>query len=143
VTGSGGSGVAVSLSGPLETPGLWQAMPETAGRLLAVNVDADAGDTRAMEAQRLTEWLAGLGRWTYLNPNEPSASLQVKREATDIGWALLWAVLGLALLETLLARRFSHADQGQGTGLGAGPTALLRRALATMQDRSESPSKAA
>lgn len=117
---------------PVPEPGLWRAMPESAGRLVAVNVDADAADTRAGDAARLGEWLTLVGRWQWLDPGDVTAGLAVEREATDLGWPLLWTVLGLALLETFLARRFSHADQGTGP---IGPTALLRRALASVQAR--------
>ncbi len=123
-------GAGMSVVEPIEEPGVWRAMPESAGRKLAVNVDADAADTRAMDAARLGEWLSGMGEWTFLNPNDPTAALVVQRQATDIGWTLLWVVLGLALLETLLARRFSHADQGTALSGAVGAAGMLRRAIA-------------
>jgi hypothetical protein len=135
--------LGITLASPLDWPGVWQAMPESAGRKLAVNLDADAGDTRAVDPARLAEWLGGLGAWTFLNPNEPAAALLVQREATDIGWPLLWLVMALALLETLLARRFSHAEQAATTGVSAGAAGLLRRAIATLNDKDDAPQRAA
>jgi hypothetical protein len=104
---------------PLEKPGVWVGRPVARGLRLAVNVDADAGDTRPLDERALGDWFTRLGRWQWLEPGQVQASLVADPARTNWGWPLLWVVLALLLLETALARWFSHARLG-------GPNALAR-----------------
>lgn len=111
---------------PIRTAGLLRTVNErgaTVG-IAAVNPAADAGDVQAQsqeEAQRALSALAGGGEVRLLE-GEPAQSVAASLRAAgaqagrSISAALLLAALGLALLETLLARLFSHAAPLEGAG---------------------------
>ena len=110
------SGVAVALkhtdegiypAAALDRPGLYLSPAGVGGLKLAVNVDADGGDVRAVDHERLKASLGG----QWLDRIDPAKALAAPGETTPLGWPLLWVVLALALLETVLARWFSHAGQ--------------------------------
>lgn len=110
----------------LDEPGVYSAKPAGAsgagagaGRL-AVNVDADGGDLRAIDGDQLVAWLGA----QWLDQASPASALRIEQEQTNIGWQLLWAVLVLVLLETALARWFSHAARLRATAR----TQITRRA---------------
>lgn len=111
------SGSGVQLDGPLTTPGLYQARTDQGPRRLVVDADPQAGDLRQIDEEAFTRWLDAQGDWRWLDDENPGVSLQRTDEAADIGWALLWALLGLVLIETLLARYMSHAGAGPGGSL--------------------------
>ncbi len=92
----------------LETPGIYIAKPGS-GLRLAVNPDADAGNTQALDAAALGQWLNGLGQWSWFEEAAPGQALVTQPPRTSLGWPLLWLTLALLLLETYLARAFSHA----------------------------------
>ena len=114
-TGAGGSvpltttDAGVTSAVPIERPGLWTPVGERGGRALAVQVDAEGGDTRGHDPAQLTAYLNAIGPWTYLDEQNPIAALRVQDAGSNLGWPLLWAVAALALVETGLARWFSHA----------------------------------
>ena len=105
----------VEVLSPLREPGLYRARRggESAvepGVVLAVNVPAEAGDVRAAEPTQLAAWLAQLGPTTTIDAASPAAVLsEAASPRADWGWALLWLLLGLVLVEMLLARWYSHA----------------------------------
>lgn len=107
----------------LQQPGVYEASPYLAGRKLAVNVDAVDGDTAAMDEMMLADWFGGKNTWRWLDESNPQAMLAADISRANFGWPLLWIVLTLVLIETLLARWFSHA-----AAPGA-PRFSLRRAL--------------
>lgn len=82
----------------------------TSGERLAVNVPADAGDVRGVSASQLAAWLDGLGAWNYVDAADPASVLVTAERRTNWGWALLWVLLALVLIEMLIARWFSHAE---------------------------------
>ena len=94
-------------------PGIYTAPGEAGGLKLAVNVDAKAGDTRAVNAGRLKALLGG----QWFDMSDPAKALLASRRETQLAWPLLWAVLALVLIETGLARWFSHASQAGRGGL--------------------------
>ena len=96
---------------PLEEPGLYEARPNL-GRRLSVNIDPRAGDTRALDEVAVSHWLSGLGRWQWIDPQDPAQLLAGAPQHLALGWPLLWSVLALVLIETALARWFSHAQAG-------------------------------
>ena len=135
--GPGGAGTATEVAAPesesdsvevgegvLSEAGVYAAVTGDTSRRLAVNVDADAGDTREAGESAVEAWLDGLGagRWSWLDATDTAAALETASQRTNLGWPLLWAVLGLVLVETLLARFMSHTPREQG-----GAATLLRR----------------
>jgi len=100
----------VTLLSHVDPPGIYAAQPGGAPRFI-VNPDPDAGDTRALDEASLTRWLKPLGDWKWIDLDNPLATLAAQSPRADIGWPLLWSVLALALLETALARWFSHAGK--------------------------------
>lgn len=114
---------------PLPEPGVWSADPPAAGQLLATNVDTDAGDTRRLDPARIEAWFSPVGTVQWLDAASPAASLAAEPTRLSLSWPLLAMVMVLVLLETLLARWFSHA-----TAKPAGPAtigqmaAMVRRA---------------
>jgi len=107
---------------PLDRPGVYRAAPQAQGRVFAVNVDAAAGNTAAIEPAQLDAWLAGLGETKWVDEDNPASALAAFESRTNIGLLLLWATLLFVLLEVFLARWFSHAHAGGGhtmMGMGA------------------------
>ena len=94
---------------PLHAPGVYRAVPES-GPILAVNTEAGAGDTGALDEGELSQWFAGAKRWRWLDRDDPASLLAAPVEIVALGWPLLWAVMALVLVESLLARWFSHAQ---------------------------------
>lgn len=103
------TGDQVVLLDAAQLPGVYRGVVGGSPRLLAVNVDSDAGDTFGGKG-RLEELLDKLGGWQYLQDQEEQGGVLAKVDrGADLTGLLLWALLGLVLLETLLARWFSHA----------------------------------
>ncbi|MEM9414364.1 MAG: VWA domain-containing protein [Planctomycetota bacterium] len=100
-------------------------------QLLGVNVDASAGDTYPAKPQ-LEQWLDKLGGWSYLEDRRSAGNvLGTGAGPRDLTWPLLWVVLGFLLLETGLARKFSHAtDADRPTVVGRAWGALSGRGTA-------------
>jgi len=87
---------------------------------LPINPPADAGDTRDTPQPQVAGWLDGLGEgaWSWLDPAAPAAALaQTAEDRTPVGWHLLWALLGLVLFETWLARWMSRSDARAAAGV--------------------------
>lgn len=106
-----------ALAGPVTVPGVYQALTDAGPRRLIVDVDPAAGDTRQIDEEALSHWLDGLGDWRFLDEDDPGAALRRSGELADIGWALLWVLLALILVETFVARLLSHANAGPGRSL--------------------------
>ncbi|MFA9478464.1 BatA domain-containing protein [Phycisphaerales bacterium AB-hyl4] len=109
-----------------DRPGVYAAPADAAALKLAVNVDASAGDTQAVSEEQLARWLSGLGAWQFIDMDDPGAALRREARSLNLGWPLLWVVLALLLLETLLARRFSHAYAGPRGTLAGGLSRVMR-----------------
>lgn len=76
--------------------------------LLAVNVDASAGDVRAQSAEDVGLWLSGSGDFTMLGESTVN---ELAGDDTDRASLALWClilVLVFLVVETVLARWFSH-----------------------------------
>ena len=95
---------------PVQTPGVYKDRRGTAP-LLAVNVDSAAGDT--IGGQRELELLLDqLGGWVYLKDQRDAGGVLAQTiQGNNLTGLLLWALLALVLLETALARWFSHATE--------------------------------
>jgi len=106
-----------TLSAPVAWPGVYLADADNGPCRMIVNPDPSAGDARQADEGRLTSWLNAQGDWAWLDEQNPGAVLERPAETTHIGWPLLWGVLGLLLVESWVARRFSHAGAGRGGSL--------------------------
>jgi hypothetical protein len=99
------------LAAAFHEPGPYRAADT--GRALAVNPDPAAGDLRDTSRQQLTSWFDRLAgdRWAFLPADNPASMLAQATQRASLGWPLLWAVMGLAIVELLLARHFAHAQR--------------------------------
>lgn len=117
---------------PVRTSGLFRTV-DAAGRtigLFAVNPEPDAGKVELATPADIQRWLAplaGPGRFAWLDqaapaPTAEGASAAVgEDQGTPFDLTLLLIAAGLAVVEMVLARRFSHASvQGRSPGLSAG-----------------------
>lgn len=111
------------------TPGVYESAP-LGGRLLAVQADPAGSDTTALDQRQVAAWFQGVADWQWLDPDDPAAVLADQATAFATGWPLLWTVLGLVLVETAMARSFSHAKV-------PGRTRLFTRALRYMRGGEE------
>lgn len=117
-------GQDVSLRQPAEQPGVYLGTVGGSPRLMAVNPDTVAGDTVGGQGE-LELLLDELGGWSYLSERQQAGGVLAKTSlGRDLTMLLLWVLLGLILLETFLARWFSHATDHEtptviGRALGA------------------------
>lgn len=103
---------------PLETSGVYaitDASDQNIG-LLAVNVDAAAGATGVQSAAAVNAWLGKSGPWSTFDVDDLKATLGGAAGGSPIAGILLAIVLGLIVLETMLARWFSHAYRAEAEG---------------------------
>lgn len=117
---------AARLDRPIAEAGVYDVLDERGAALgrLGVNVEPDAARTEALGAAQVRDWLATSGAWRWLD--ESATALADQTTWGEISLALLLAVLALTLLETLLARWFSHGlrRELEGGGLDADRLAL-------------------
>lgn len=93
----------------MDAPGVYSPVAGGIGRALAVNPDADGGDTRSLDPVFVEQRFSSIGRWHWLEAQNAATLLRVQVTSSSLTWPLLWAVLCLVVLETCLARWFSHA----------------------------------
>jgi hypothetical protein len=96
---------------PLETAGVYTITDEAQQPIgmLAVNIDPRAGETDVQSPAAVEAWLNKSGPWSAFEPGRLGATLGSGAGGSPISGLLLLTVLGLVLLETMLARWFSHA----------------------------------
>ena len=128
LVGPNGETISIGSDGrptrPLSKAGLYgifdQAMQRTG--TVAVNIDPAAGRTDPQPAAAVLEWLKRSGPWQLFDPEAPAAALGGTGSGAPIAGLLLFAVLALVVVETALARWFSHAlpavERPLGPGLG-------------------------
>ncbi|MBI1335641.1 MAG: hypothetical protein GC164_01610 [Phycisphaera sp.] len=94
----------------VDEPGVYLPLA-TGGLSLTVSVDADAGDTRTLSREEVERRLSPVADWRWVDTDatDPFAEAQTAGLGLRMGWPLLWLTLALVLLETLLAKWFSHA----------------------------------
>ena len=109
----------------LDWPGVYAAVPDDVGQALVVNVDADGGDTRCIEEQRLEQWLSAVDGWSWFDEQDGASVLAEHGDHAALGWPLLWVVLGVMIVEMFLARRFSYAA-ASGDGLWVWAVSYVR-----------------
>ena len=103
---------------PLEAAGVYaitDASNQNIG-LLAVNIDPKAGVTDVQSGAAVGAWLNKSGPWTTFDPESVSATLSGGPGGSPLAGVLLASVLALVILETLLARWFSHAYRAEAEG---------------------------
>lgn len=110
---------------PLDAPGIYTATPSDIELALAVNPDPQGGDTRAIDSEKLGQWLSSVSSWQWLDVSDPGQSLAIQMTRTSLGWPLLCILMGVVVIEMLLARWFSHASI-PGRGLIAQTIEALR-----------------
>jgi hypothetical protein len=93
--------------------------------LVAVNVDARGADVAPQADSAVRAWLATSGAWGILATDAIAADLARGESGAPIAGILLAILLGLVLVETILARWFSHArTMAPGGAAGTGPGGL-------------------
>jgi len=99
-----------SLDRPISEAGVYDVLDERGASLgrIGVNLEPDAARTEALGSAQVSDWLGMTGSWQWLDEQNAAAALADKATWGEISLALLLAALMLALLETLLARWFSH-----------------------------------
>jgi hypothetical protein len=102
----------------LETGGVYQVLDSSKQPLgmLAVNVETRAGETAVQSPAAVSAWLTRSGPWATFEPANVRATLGAGTSGSPIAGILLAALLGLIILETLLARWFSHAYRSATEG---------------------------
>ncbi len=96
---------------PLARAGLYGVFDHGRQRIgsVAVNIDPAAGRTDPQDQTVVSEWLGSSGNWEVFTADDPAAALRTADSGAPLAGILLVAVLGLIVLETALARWFSHA----------------------------------
>jgi len=113
---------------PFAASGLYTVVDGAAQTIgaIAVNVEPAAGRTDPQPAAAVTAWLGGSGPWAFFDADDLGAALRRVEGGSPIAGILLLIVLGLILLETLLARWFSHSYRAEGGDVGRGLVATMR-----------------
>ena len=96
---------------PLSRAGLYGILDHGRHRLasIAVNLDPMASRTEPQDQLVVSEWLSRSGDWSVFDADDPTAALRAADSGAPLAGILLTAVLALIIIETLLARWFSHA----------------------------------
>jgi hypothetical protein len=109
---------AGGITAPVVRTGILEAVDASGAvrGIVVSNPDLGACSVEAVADERIGGWLASAGpfRWTGESPgaegsSAPASAAAPAAEGTSIASWLFAAALALALLEALLARRFSHA----------------------------------
>ncbi|MHC5113103.1 MAG: BatA domain-containing protein [Planctomycetota bacterium] len=114
-------------AGPLTMPGLYGVVDRAGQGVgeVAVNVDPASGRTDTQPPGAVKAWLGRSGGWSFIDPENIGAHLLRAEVGSPIAGVLLVIVLALVILETVLARWFSHA----GTDRPGGVTRGLRPSM--------------
>jgi hypothetical protein len=115
---------------PLSTSGVYRAVDaagQPVGRL-AVNIDPEAARTDVQPADAVLAWLRTSGAWSYLDMADPIAPLRTADAASPLSGYLLPVVLGIMVLEAVLAGWWSPWARGRRLGFVAAADEFARRA---------------
>ncbi len=120
----GPDGAAITLDAegrprsPFTTAGIHSVVDQAGQPLgaIAVNVDPASGRTDPQDPAAVAEWLARSGPWKTFSADDPGADLRTAETGSPLAGLLLAAALALVVLETALARWFSHAAPPGGRG---------------------------
>ncbi|MDZ4755557.1 MAG: BatA domain-containing protein [Phycisphaerae bacterium] len=114
---------------PLDRPGTWSAL-DVAGRTvggIAVNVDPLATRMTSLSTDVVSKWVSSAAPVTFGDVATLSTQLTPSVDAVGAAVWLLVAVLVLAIVETLLARWFSHGASARGAADDPGITSSALR----------------
>ncbi|MCI0630008.1 MAG: BatA domain-containing protein [Phycisphaerales bacterium] len=117
LSGPDSAKIALDQAGRLQQPlgraGVYELLDQSGQplRKLAVNVDPAAGSSDLQSPAAVVSWLERSGPWSTFDPRRIAESLGGQQMGSPIAGILLIIVLALVILETLLARWFSHADR--------------------------------
>jgi hypothetical protein len=110
----------------INEPGIARVLDATGQEVssFAVNIDPASGRTEIQGAPAVAAWLASAvggapGRWSFIETDDPAGELRTASSGMHLAGMLLALLLALVLVETLMARWFSHATQSS-RGLEAG-----------------------
>lgn len=109
---------------PLTRAGRYE-LHDAAGQRIhtfAVNIEPDAANADPQPASTVMSWLAESGPWAVIDERDPVAALRTAKSGSPIAGILLALLLLLIVLETLLARWFSHAYREDEMASASGPT---------------------
>lgn len=97
---------------PVPTGGLWRVVDQAGLDLetIAVNVEPRWAGSETRSEAAVGGWLARSGDWKILEDRELSRPLGTQAGGSPLGRALLGLLLLLVIIETIMARRFSHAE---------------------------------
>ena len=95
----------------------------------AVNIEPSGARTTAQGEAEVRTWLRASGPWEWVDPIDLTAAIRDAQTGSPIALYLLLGVLALVVLETMLARFFSHAYSATGSGVQS--TGLLDSVRAT------------
>jgi hypothetical protein len=118
LAGADGSVIALNDIGradaPLGRAGVYTVRDraDRAVRAIAVNVQPEAARVEAQSSTAVQTWLEASGAWTITANDALTDPLRSAPAIASLGRTLLIVLLALVLLETLLARWFSHAKHG-------------------------------
>ncbi len=114
----------------LSRAGLYGVLDHGRQRLasIAVNLDPMAGRTDPQDQAAVSEWLGRSGGWAVFDADDPTAALRTADSGAPLAGILLTVVLALIIMETVLARRFSHALPQARTGGVAGADEMAEAA---------------
>jgi len=103
---------------PLHRAGLYDLLDQGAQIVgaVAVNIEPPAGRTETQSPAAVTAWLGDSGPWQLFDPNDLGAALRQTQSGSSLAGIILWIVLALVVIETLLARWFSHAFRADVAG---------------------------
>jgi len=87
----------------------------TVTELLTVNVDTASANIETQEKDDVLTWLKRSGDWKWMDPDDPEAAIRLEESRSELSVFLLIIVLILAAIETIIARRFSHAYRREST----------------------------
>ncbi|MHC4109238.1 MAG: hypothetical protein ACYSTY_14245, partial [Planctomycetota bacterium] len=129
---------------PLKRAGLYGINDRASQRIgaLAVNIDPASARTDVQDRDTVAAWLGRSGPWQILRGGRGRAIAALSPGDSGLPMAsiLLGIVLALVLLETFLARWFSHALQAGAEGPGgrrwSGLRPTVREALASLRGAS-------
>jgi hypothetical protein len=117
----------------LDRAGAWNAVDQSGRVIGGVPVNIDDGATRLLPQSQdaIATWLSPIspnGQVRFGAPTELLGALTPSSDSVGVAVWLLAALVALAVLETMLARTFSHAANTSGGRADGGITATALRA---------------
>jgi hypothetical protein len=110
---------------PLDEPGVYRSRTEPSRNVLLVNVNASDGSLVMTDEHAVRQLLfesagnaSGADPLHWLDRENPTWAVSDTTVNSQLGWHLLWLTMALLILETMLARWFSHAATQQRTWSG-------------------------